>query len=66
MADVDPMQFLRQPPGVASMEQSKTFDAKKWVWVPDGKEGFVAAAVEKADGDNVTLKTSDGKVSSLL
>lgn len=65
MADVDPMQFLRVDPGQAMKEQSKTFDAKKWVWVPvQTKEGYAAAQVQSIEGETVTVELENGKVVS--
>ena len=61
--DADPMQYLRVDPGQAMKEQAKTFDAKKWVWIPvEGKDGYSAAMVKSASGDNVTVETQGGKV----
>ena len=38
------------------------FDAKKACWVPDHKEGFLAGEIESTNGDQVTVKTSNGEV----
>ena len=48
-------------------EQSKPFDAKKNVWVPDKEEGFLASEIKSTKGDNVTVITSKGtEVSALV
>merc|ERR1712121_573724 len=52
----------------ALKEQAKTFDAKKWVWVPSEEssdEGFVAAQVKSASGEMVTVETEKGKTMEL-
>lgn len=33
------------------------FDGKKNCWVPDEKEGFIAAEIQSAKGDDVTVRT---------
>ena len=38
------------------------FDTKKNCWVPDQKDGFIAAEVLSTKGEQVTLKTVTGKV----
>jgi myosin heavy subunit len=40
--------------------QSKPYDSKKNVWVPDKEEGFLAAEIKSTKGDNVTVVTSKG------
>lgn len=43
-----------------------SFDSKKNCWVPDDKEVFVAATIEDASGDMVTVRTVEKcEVSSL-
>ncbi|TKR60640.1 hypothetical protein L596_027858 [Steinernema carpocapsae] len=39
---------------------TKKFDSKKNVWIPDNEEGFVAAEIKSAKGDQVTVVTSKG------
>lgn len=57
------MQYLRVDPAQMMKEQAKTFDAKKWVWVPvAGTDGYGAAMVKSASGDLVTVETQGGKV----
>ena len=64
----DCMMYLRVDPARAMKEAAaKAADSKKWVWIPvPGQEGYVAAQVKSASGDNVTLETKDGKVSLLI
>ena len=42
--------------------QSRPFDGKKNCWIPEPKEGFVAAEIQSTKGDEVTVKTSKGDV----
>jgi len=37
-------------------EQTQTFDGKKACWVPDAKEGFLAAQIESTKGEEITVK----------
>ena len=41
---------------------SQPFDGKKSCWVPDHKEGFLAAEIKSTKGEEVTVKTSKGEV----
>ena len=48
-------------------EQTQTFDGKKACWLPDIKDGFLAAEIESTDGDNATVKIlKDSSVSAFL
>ena len=64
--DFEGMQYLRQSQAQQMQDQTKTFDAKKWVWIPDpekgGKEGFIAAQVKSTQGEKCEAETQDGKV----
>merc|ERR1711874_262719 len=37
-------------------EQTQTFDGKKACWVPDKKEGFLAAEIQSTKGEEITVK----------
>jgi len=37
-------------------EQTQTFDGKKSCWVPDAKEGFLAAEIQSTKGEEITVK----------
>ncbi|BFZ17428.1 hypothetical protein BsWGS_20467 [Bradybaena similaris] len=37
-------------------EQTQTFDGKKSCWVPDHKEGFLAAEIQSSKGEEITVK----------
>jgi myosin protein heavy chain len=40
-----------------------TFNEKKWLWVPDAEQGYVAAYVTiENDLESVTVKCNDGTV----
>ena len=41
---------------------SMPFDGKKACWIPDHKEGFLAAEIQETKGDDITVKTSKGEV----
>ncbi len=64
--DFEGMQFLRQSAQMQAIDQTKTFDAKKWVWIPEpakkGMEGFLAATIKSTTGDDCECETADGKV----
>jgi myosin heavy chain 6/7 len=42
--------------------QAKAFDGKKNCWIPEPKEGFIAAENQSIKGDEVTVKTEKGEV----
>lgn len=42
--------------------QTRPFDGKKNCWVPDKEEGYVAAEIQSAKGDEVSVKTTKGEV----
>lgn len=62
MSGEDPEQYLRPTDKATMLERTKTFDAKKWLWIPDEKEGYLAASVASTKGDMLTVETSAGKV----
>ena len=59
----DPSTFLRASKTTELMEQTRMFDSKKWLWVPDEEEGFKAANIISQKGDKCVLELSDGAVS---
>ena len=60
----DPSVYLRASKTTQVMEQTRMFDAKKWVWVPDEDEGFKSASIVSQKGDKCALELSDGQVRS--
>ena len=42
--------------------QAKAFDGKKNCWIPEAKEGFIAAEIQSIKGDEVSVKTEKGEV----
>ena len=66
VASFEGMQYLRQSQQQQLQDQTKTFDAKKWIWIPDpdkkGVEGFIPAQVKSTTGDKCDVETQDGKV----
>ena len=64
MADLleDPVAFLRVSDKLARLEESKSFETKKWLWIQDKKECFKAAEVKSSKGDIYVVETNDGQV----
>ena len=60
----DPVAFLRINK-LALLEENKSFDSKKWVWIQDKKECFKAAEVKSSKGDIYVVETNDGQVCNL-
>ena len=58
----DPVAFLRISNKLALLEESKSFESKKWVWIQDKKECFKAAEVKSSKGDIYVVETNDGQV----
>ncbi|EDO44895.1 predicted protein, partial [Nematostella vectensis] len=56
----DPLAILRIDKSQI-MAQAKEFESKKWVWIPDPKEGYKAAEVKSTKGDNFLVETNDGQ-----
>jgi hypothetical protein len=42
------------------------FNEKKWVWVEDKEEGYIAGWIAKENGDQVEVHLNNGQVRSLL
>ena len=60
MADVDPSAFLRSEKSQGS--DAPTYDAKKWLWVPDENTGFIAGQIKEQNGDQVVIELNSGQV----
>lgn len=64
MAAFDPndpdMKYLAVDRKALMKEQTVPFDGKKMCWVPDEKEGFLAAEIQSTKGDEITVKTIEG------
>ena len=60
MASYDPndedMKYLAVDRKKLMKEQTQTFDGKKNCWVPDEKEGFLAAEIQSTKGEEITVK----------
>ena len=67
--DFEGMQYLRQSQAQQLQDQTKTFDAKKWIWIPEqekkGIEGFIPAVVKSTTGEKCEVETQDGKVKDM-
>lgn len=55
--------FLRKSEKERLEAQTRPFDLKKDVFVPDDKEEFVKAKIVSREGGKVTAETENGKVS---
>lgn len=60
----DPSVYLRTSRTQDVLDQTRMFDSKKWLWIPDEEESFKAATVKSQNGDIVVLELSDGSVSA--
>lgn len=63
MSGDDPSQYLRTSRTQDVIDQTRMFDTKKWLWIPDDEEGYKAASVKSQKGDKCTVELSDGTVS---
>ncbi|KAL7754345.1 class II myosin [Sorochytrium milnesiophthora] len=50
-----------QQAGVVDAVAMAAFAEKKWLWVPDGSNGYIQAHIIKENGDEVTVKANDDK-----
>uniref|UniRef100_A0A1I7X126 Myosin motor domain-containing protein n=1 Tax=Heterorhabditis bacteriophora TaxID=37862 RepID=A0A1I7X126_HETBA len=48
-------QYLKRSRAQMIEDQSRPYDSKKNVWIPDAEEGYVAAEIKSTKGDNVTV-----------
>lgn len=55
--------FLRKSEKERLEAQTRPFDLKKDVFVPDDKEEFIKAKIVSREGGKVTAETQNGKVS---
>lgn len=54
--------FLRKSEKERLADQTRPFDLKKDVYVPDDKEEFVKATIVSREGGKITAETERGKV----
>ncbi|CAI5455740.1 unnamed protein product [Caenorhabditis angaria] len=52
--------YLRRTREQMLEDQSKPYDSKKNVWIPDAEEGYLEAIITKTAGDNVTVSLGQG------
>ena len=58
---------LSQAAAAAEAARAAEFNEKKWVWVPDDKEGYVAGWVHKEEDDEGEIVIASGnEVSSQM
>ncbi|KAK0404980.1 hypothetical protein QR680_017737 [Steinernema hermaphroditum] len=53
-------QYLKQSREQMLADQSRPYDSKKNVWIPDAEEGYVAGEVTATKGDQVTVVSARG------
>ena len=58
----DPSVYLRPSSSREVFDQTRIFDTKKWLWVPDEEEGFKKACVKSVRGDKVLVELTGGQV----
>ena len=59
---IESLKFLLIPKEEKIKMQAQPFDGKKQCWIPDHKEGFLAAEIQSTKDEEVTVKTSKGEV----
>ncbi|XP_076312164.1 myosin heavy chain, muscle-like isoform X3 [Tachypleus tridentatus] len=59
--DPDPTDFLFVSLEQKRKDQTKPYDGKKMVWVPDEKEGFILGNIVSTKGDTVTVDCPGGE-----
>ncbi|XP_049524334.1 myosin heavy chain, muscle-like isoform X35 [Dermacentor silvarum] len=59
--DPDPTEYLYVSLETKRKDQTKPYDGKKMVWVPDEKEGFVLGNIVSTKGDMVTVDCPGGE-----
>ena len=52
-------QYLRMSREAMIKEQSKPYDSKKNVWVPDAEEGYAPGEIVTKKGDSIIVKVGD-------
>ncbi|KAF8361131.1 unc-54 [Pristionchus pacificus] len=53
-------QYLKQTREQMLADQSRPYDSKKNVWIPDAEDGYVAAEITATKGDQITVVTARG------
>ncbi|XP_064478156.1 myosin heavy chain, muscle-like isoform X16 [Ornithodoros turicata] len=59
--DPDPTEYLYVSLEQKRKDQTKPYDGKKMVWVPDEKEGFLLGNISSTKGDMVTVDCPGGE-----
>ncbi|XP_077491058.1 myosin heavy chain isoform X34 [Amblyomma americanum] len=59
--DPDPTEYLYVSLETKRKDQTKPYDGKKMVWVPDEKEGFILGNISSTKGDMVTVDCPGGE-----
>ncbi|CAD6189289.1 unnamed protein product [Caenorhabditis auriculariae] len=53
-------QYLRRSREQMLEDQSRPYDSKKNVWIPDAEEGYIEGIITKTSGDTVTVSVGPG------
>ena len=59
---IESLKYLLVPKEEKMRTQARPFDGKKNCWIPEHKEGFIAAEIQSTKGEEITVKTSKGEV----
>nr|CAA30855.1 myosin heavy chain 2 [Caenorhabditis elegans] len=52
--------YLRRSREEMLQDQSRAYDSKKNVWIPDSEDGYIEGVITKTAGDNVTVSIGQG------
>ena len=55
---IESLKYLQVPREDRIKAQSQPYDGKKNCWVPDHKEGYIAAEIQSTKGEEVVVKTA--------
>lgn len=64
--DPDPTEYLYVSLETKRKDQTKPYDGKKMVWVPDPKDGFLLGEIKSTKGEQVTVDVPGGEVRVFL
>lgn len=63
---IESLRYLQVSKEERIKTQARPFDGKKNCWIPDHKEGFVAAEIQSTKGEEITVKNAKGEVNTQL
>jgi myosin heavy chain 6/7 len=59
---IESLKYLAIPQADKIKMQAQPFDGKKQCFIPDAKEGFIAAEIQSTKGEEVTVKSAKNEV----